>query len=721
VGPTERANVLLITLDTTRADRLGCYAYSAAQTPTLDSLAASGARFEQAFAQVPLTLPSHASLFTGSHPLSNGIHINGGGVLSEDLPTLAEEFSRRGYETGAFIAACVLDSSYGLDRGFDHYDDRIGDMHDSSRNALERRADEVCNLALAWLDGRASGPFFAWVHFFDPHHPYDPPEDYHQRFADPYDGEIAFVDTQVRRLVDWVEAHHLRERTLIVVFGDHGESFEEHDEIRHGLFVYNTTLQVPLIFSFPSRIPAGRVISTGVRLIDVMPTVLDLVGWEPPAELEGESLTSGWRTGESVFLAAYGETEYPRLGFGWAPLRCLTTERWKYIDAPRPELYDRLSDPQELDNIIEQHSAVARALRERLAEMVSQMKPRPAGTVALNSAELERLASLGYVAGPTGVEGADSDLPRRDPKEMTPVFRVFNEALRLVNLGKHGEAVTLLEPIVRRSPESDRLHGVLGEAYMRLGRFRDAQRELEAGLRTFSNDPSKWCRLGEALRAQGKTAEAIGCYRRALEECPDWGPAYSWLGFLYAKQGDYQRAHDHYRRCAELNPRSPKALTDLANLLPRLGRAGEAVELLKKALKCEPGHERSHQALWRALLLVGRRREAIAALRAARESLPSDGKLMCELAWLLSTSSQAELRNGEEAVGLAERCREADPKDARSFDVLAAAYAETGDFARAVETAARALSLASREGQTALQQQIEMRLRLYRSGRAYRQ
>lgn len=717
----QRRNVLLITLDTTRADRLGCYGYATAQTPGLDNLAAGGVRFNQAFCQVPLTLPSHVSLLTGTYPACNGIRINAGGSLGAELPTLAECFQSRGYHTAAFIGAWVLDSAFGLDRGFDHYDDRLGGDLDASRGVTERRADAVCNDALAWLKERVEVPFFAWVHFFDPHHPYEPPDDYRERFADPYDGEIAFVDAQVRRLLDFLEAEGLRQRTLIVAVGDHGESFNEHDEPQHGLLLYNTTVQVPMIFCLPAGLPAGRVVSAGVRLIDVMPTVLELMGWGCPAVMEGQSLVSSWETLEASFLPAYSETEYPRLGFGWASLRSLATQRWKYIHGPNPELYERPTDPQELENVIQQYPAVAEDLSARLVQMMSRMTPRRPEAVALDSEALDKLASLGYVGGGAALQQSGSEGSARDPKEMIPVFRALMRAKALAQKGRHKEVVALLEPLVRQNSQSAELRGTLAEAYLCLGHFQDARREYEASVRFLANDPGRWCGLGDAFRARGETDAAVGCYRRALDVSPDYGQAHSRLGLVYAEQGDFQRACECFQRCVALSPRSSNALSNLANVLLPLGRPREAVELLNRALTYEPRYKPAHHAFWRALLLAGHPQEAIKALRAARRLLPDDLAVVRDLAWLLATSPLAELRNGEEALRLAQQYCRADPASPQGLDLLAAAYAEAGDFPRAVESARQAVNLATRQMQTTLGREIEARLELYEFGRPYRQ
>ncbi len=714
----DRPNVLLITLDTTRADRLGCYGHTPARTPALDALADTGVRFAEAFCQVPLTLPSHAALLTGTNPPSNGIRINAGGVLSKELLTLAEVFQQRGYRTGAFIGAWVLDSTFGLDRGFDLYDDQIGGNDDLSNAITERRGDEVCDAALTWLEQQSPRPFFAWVHFFDPHHPYDPPEGYRAGFAHPYDGEIAFMDAQVARLVRWLDEHQLRAQTLIVAVGDHGEAFDEHDETQHGLFVYDTTLRVPLIFSCPTRLPGGRVVTGGVRLIDVMPTVMEWMGWSRPADIDGESRVEALRTGVADFVPVYAETEYPRLAFGWSPLRCVITAEWKYIAAPRPELYDRAADPRELQNVIAEHPAAARELQDELDQLLTDARQRLATAVALDERMLERLSSLGYVGG--AAPGDDETAaPRHDPKDMVAVYRGFMKAKGAAQLQRHGEVVALLEPLVRQSPESDTLRAALGEAYLALERFAEARAEYEASLRTLSWDPRNWCGLGDVCRAQHQTEGAIAAYRRALEESPDYGQAHSRLGLVFAQQNDFQQAEAHFRRYVELSPRSPNALANLANVLMPLGRSRDAVELLRQALQIDPQYGPAHRALWRALKHSGQRAAALTAVRAALKILPEDRALMGELAWLLATSPEAGLRNGPEALRWAERIAGPQPTDARALDILAAAHAENGDFLRAVELARQALDLATGQRQTTLRQAIVARLRLYEAQRPH--
>ena len=720
--PPKGKNVMLITLDTTRADRLGCYGHQAAQTPTLDALAAGGVLFEQAFAQVPLTLPSHTSLLTGTYPPSHGIRINSGNALGEELPTLAEAFDARGYRTGAFIGAWVLDSHFGLDRGFDHYDDDIKPLAHARGRPAERRANEVCDAALTWLESDPDVSFFAWIHFFDPHDPYEPISPFKERLADPYDGEIAFVDDQIRRLIDWLDAADKRESTLIVVAGDHGESFDEHEEPEHGLFVYNTTLQVPLILSYPGHVPANRTVTAGVRLVDVNPTILGLMGWAAPAAVQGEDLSTFFRTGmTSFFLPAYGESEYSRRAFGWASLRSLTTERWKYIEAPQPELYDRANDLEELRNVINENAEIAEGLREQLHQMVAEMTAYETETVELTPEAQSNLSALGYVGGSSAAEAAEPSGGRRDPKDMIEIYRAFKLAMHASQALKYRKVVELLEPIVSQSPESETIHGMLGLAYLKLGRHRDAQREFQARVDLAPNGSRNWLHLGDSLMSQNQTASARRCYNKALKIDPDNGEVHNRMGFYYSRQNNLDKAYYHYKRDCELRSRSASPWSNFAKILARLGRPAEALEPLRNAIECDPINASTYQTLGATLSSLGRPREAIAALRRGILAVPRDSVLPRELAWLLATSADAELRDGEEALRLAKMSIEHRREDILNLMVLAAALAETGNFPRAAETARRALSLATTAKQTQQQQLIRAQLRLYESGRPYRQ
>lgn len=720
-GEKPAANVLLITLDTLRADRIGCYGSTTARTPAMDALAAGGVRFEQALCQVPLTLPSHVSLLTGTYPAVNGVRANGVLLADADVPTLAERFKSAGYRTGAFVGAFVLDARFGLDRGFDHYDDDLRDVRAVSGEALERGGDRVCDAALAWLDEQSPGPFFAWVHLYDPHAPYAPPEPYRSDFADPYDGEIAFADAQIERLLAWLKKKKLRDRTLIVVAGDHGEAFGEHGETQHGYFVYQPTMHVPLILALPSVIPAAKVVDGPVGLIDLFPTLMELMRWEAPETLEGRSLVEAWRSGRAAGRPVYGECEAPRLNYGWAALRSLTTAEWKYIEAPTAELYDRDADPGETHNVLADHAAEAARLRKELQSFVAAMKPRFSETTTLDSDARRRLESLGYVGagGPAPVE--DKGAPRRDPKDMLPVYQGHLEAVGLLRQGKYADVVRIVEPLVAQSPESGMMQGTLGRACLEVGRLADAQKAYEASLRQFPNDPQKMLGLAEAFRQQKKNADAIVWYQRALAVEPDLAEAHRGLGLVYGATGELAKAEAAFRRHVEISPESPNALTNLANALMLEKKYAEAAAVFEKILTIDPKNEAAHRFYWQCLMGADRRADAIRALRAACGVIPDDPGLYCSLAWYLAVSGQPGLGDAEETVRLAERCRDANPRSPRTWDILAAAYASAGRFPEAVQAATKAVEVARKLGRQALANQIAARLKTYESKQPFRQ
>jgi arylsulfatase A-like enzyme/predicted Zn-dependent protease len=710
------ANVLLITLDTTRADRLGCYGHQQAGTPALDDLARSGVRFDQAFSPVPITLPSHTSLLTGRHPAVHGLRINQGGSLGPDVATMAELFKRNGFRTAAFVSAWVLDSSFGLDRGFDLYADELAGNIEKGIS-VEQPGNRTCDSALAWLGEESAEPFFAWVHFFDPHSPYSPPPPYDERFADPYDGEIAFMDSQVRRLVDWLESENLLDQTLVVVAGDHGEAFGEHDEILHGFFIYDSTMRVPLIFSYPAALAGGATVTTAVSLVDILPTILDLMGWSGPADLDGWSLAPALTAAPFDREPVYAESEYPRAAFGWAPLAFLVDGDWKYIAAPSPELYDRSADPAESSNLVDRNPEKASALRARLVERRDAMVPLAVGSAALDPDAQRKLESLGYVgAGGGGGEPADN---LRDPKEMISVFLAYNEGIGLTRARRLEEALAVLEPLASQSPESDAIHGALGTLYLPLGRLEEAERAFRASLRGSPDNTDRLYGLGESLRRQGKTAEAAGCFERILATMPDFDRAHRSLCRIQIQSKRYDLALEHCRRDAELNPDIADSRINLGRVLLELRKPEEAADELKAGLELDPGIAPAHLLLCRALAAAGRKRELIVALRAAHLALPDNPELPCTLGWMLAVAREPTEERLHEAEQLAGRCLMAMPDSPVSHDLKAVTLAAAGEFNRAIAEAGKARDLANARGNDALAQKIAARLELYRAGRRY--
>ena len=714
-------NVLLVTLDTTRADRIGCYGYEAARTPALDALAAEGVLFERARANVPLTLPSHATILTGVHPGGHGLHVNFQGALSSEVRTLAEDLRARGWRTAAFVGAWVLNAEFGLSRGFELYDD-LKDRTLRRAQQAELPADEVCDAALEWLGQDSERPFFAWVHFFDAHDPYEPPARFARVGQGPYDGEIAFADSQLARLVRWLEVTGRRADTIVVVAGDHGESLGEHGEAHHGLFVTESAVRVPLVLSWPGQVEAGTVAADPVGLVDLAPTLLDLLGMERAPTSEGRSLVAALRGGRLPSAPKVLESEYALHAFGWAPVRALVSRGWKYVEAPTPELYDLRNDPDELDNLADSESERAARMRAALATYYGGAVQRDAGEAPLDEVDAGQLGKLGYVGGVAPEVDFEEAALLRDPKTALHIQRGAMRAARLLEQGRNEEVVALLEPLLAESPESDEIWSVLAQARLELGQYPAASEAFEKSLRARPDDALRLISLGDALRLQGRSDEARARYERALEIEPDNGKGHSRLGLVLAQAGRMQDALEHFRRHAELDPTSASAHCNVANALLAQGMVAEGIAALRRALAHDPGCAQAHGALWRALKLAGERRAAIAALRAARDALPDeDGALEVELAWELATWSEASREEGAESLALALAGLERRPRDPRAADALGAAQASLGDFEAAVASAQRALRSAQGLLPAAQVQSIRERIELYRSRRPYRE
>ncbi len=708
-SPTSKASipsVLLVTLDTTRADRLGCYGHAAAHTPVLDELAASGTRFTRAYSPVPLTLPSHASLLSGVLPPSHGLHVNACGALPADVPTLTEPLVKSGRQTAAFISAWVLDSMFGLDRGFSHYDDDVRERVAGDVHSQERAADEVTDAALAWIARHSATPFFAWVHYFDPHHPYEPPAPFADTMPDPYDGEIAYMDQQIGRLLAGLPD---RENTLIVVVGDHGEAFGEHGETTHGLFIYNTTLHIPMIWTWPGHIEPG-VCAAPASLVDVLPTILDLLELDPPAGIQGRSLTAALSGGQSSPTPLYAESEYGRLGYGWASLRTLIDGRWKYIDAPRPELYDLESDFAETEDVLDTHPDVADRLRAALRSWHVDLPRRTVAPATLDADALRALESLGYVAAAQPTPSTpDDDTPRRDPKDMLHVLNGQNQARFLVQQRRFTEAIRVLEPLIEASPESDELHALLADAAFELGHFDVAEQGYRAALRRVPNDPRRLCKLGDALVRQERIPEAVESYQRCIASFPVYPMAHNRLGMVYVQRGDFAQAEPYFQRCVQLTPDAHEARYNLGFVLHRLQRDAEAIPHLRAAVTHTPDHALAQRTLARALINSGRSTEAIEALRSACVALPQDIMLKSHLAQLLCALRTPTA--AREALELARICQAAEPDRPQHYEVLALCHQVLGNVPAARAALQRGLQLAQAKSNAAVAQRLEQRLR----------
>ena len=648
---TDRPNVLLVTIDTLRADHVGCYGAAAASTPTLDALARRGVRFETAVAHVPLTGPSHASILTGHTPPAHGFHNNGGFVLSPSVKTAAEDFRQAGYRTAAFISGFPLDRRFGFDRGFELYEDHLPRGNDSRRTPyVERPADVTSDMALRWLESASvassgstkASPWFLWVHYYDPHAPYEPPPDLADRFKSaPYDGEIAFVDRELGRLLKAIQDRGALERTVVLVTADHGESLGEHGEATHGVFIYDATLRVPWIMAGPA-IPSGHVSATVARSIDVLPTLLDYAGIHAPAGVEGRSMRPASDGRELSDLPSYAESLYTQLELGWAPLYGWRTVRYKFIDAPQPELYDLQQDASERNNQFAQHAARADEFRRGLQSLLQQRAPADAAARPADAQTVERLRSLGYVSG--GATAQPASGPLRDPKDLIRFLPRLNRAMSATRI-QPDVAIRELTSVIAEDPTLLMARRTRAAAYEAAGRYDLAIADLRYVEKSGHLTADDAVMLGDNLRFGGQHAEAVRMLDRAVAQnprspqpllslaevriaerqydqaavtldrvlkiAPDQIEALRRLGDLALLKGDVDGAGGRYARILELDPRDVPAMTKLGVVRMRAGRTDEATRLFRDAVTRDPKNSDALLYLAGSLASSGHQQEAL--------------------------------------------------------------------------------------------------------------
>src|SRR4051794_11892925 len=584
-------NLLIVTLDTTRADRIHAYGFDGVETPNLDRLAHDGVLFEQAISSAPLTLPAHSSIFTGTFPPAHGVRDNGGFFLDEAQTTIAERLQAAGFSTGGFVGAYVLDHKWGIAQGFQAYFDDfdLSKYQSLSLGSVDRPGNEVADKAISWLDGIGSKRFFGWVHFYDAHSPYDPPEPFNSRYAGhPYIGEIAFVDSQVGRLLAYLDAHHLADRTIVMVMGDHGESLGEHGEATHGFFVYQATMHVPLLIRAPYDTMAGRRVGDTVRSIDIVPTALELLGVKSADRFEGSSvvpLMTGAK--KELGLAAYSEAIYPRFHFGWSDLRALTSGRYKFVAARRPELYDLQQDPGEAHNLYPERQALGDRMNQELIALEQRMAANassPKAAVEVDPDARARLAALGYVG--TFVTAVSPDRTGlADPKDKIQLFNLMTQARETARHDKESdEGLHALERVVAEDPKVIDAWFMLGNEYYRRRQF----------------------------------ARAIDQFKRALDLKPDYDVVVINMANAYRALGRDEEAMVGYRRFMELDPKNAQIRYEAAQILIDGGKLDEARRQLTEALALEPKLAAARNALGVLALrrgdLAGAEREIRAAI-----------------------------------------------------------------------------------------------------------
>ena len=622
-------NVVVITIDTLRADHLGCYGYKQIQTPAIDALAADGVRFERAYTPVPITLPSHTVIFTGTYPTASGIHDFSANRLGAESITLAALLKEKGFTTGAVVASAVLDSRFGLSRGFDFYYDHFdfNRLEESNLDEMERPANVVADVALDWLAQNTDKRFFFWMHLYDPHYPYNPPAPYSEQYrTHPYDGEIAFADAQVGRVLEFLKSKGLYDKTLIVLSGDHGEGLGEHGEKTHGFFIYNSTLHVPMMVKLPGA-PHARTTSTPVSTADILPSVLAELSLPIPAQVQGVSFQAeleGKASERASPRGLYGETFLPRLHFNWSELRGIQLDRYKFIEAPKPELYDLDKDPHELQNLYAEKKAVASELRSKLSALIHSYTPGTelAEKMPLDPALMERLKALGYAGFSGGGDASAQAATLPDPKDRIQVYELISDGMADGQHGRYDESITKLTEALKTEPNSVAVNYLLGLDYYRTHDYSKSVEHLKQVMQLSPDYALAAFHLGLALGRMGQVDDAIATFQRALQLDPSNFTAAYDLGQMYLQKNMSQQALAAFRQSVTTNPDYLQGHLAFGELLLYQGQVDDALSELRTAVQLAPENPQAHAALAKALEAKGLSEEAQRELGKAQAATP---------------------------------------------------------------------------------------------------
>jgi len=652
-----RPNVLLISIDTLRADRVGAYGYRRAATPNLDRLAREGVLFERVITPVPLTLPAHASLLTSLYPPRHGVRDNGE-VLGGSVPTLAEQFHGAGYETAAFVGAFVLDRRFGLGRGFDVYwsDFRLHQFAGADPGEVQVRGDRVEAAAEQWLRKRKSAaPFFLFLHFFDLHGPYLLPAAWRGKFPGRvYDGELAYVDDLIGRFLAALAGRGLANNTLVVATSDHGEGLGDHGERNHGFFVYLSTTRVPLLVRLPGGARAGTRVRGLARLVDIGPTICALAGVPPKTGLDGRSLADEIAGRPLAAVPAYSETLYPFRHFHSSPLYALRDQSRTYIQAPRPELYDLAQDPGETRDRAAEQNAVAASLRGQLTKLVAAMQQaaRPPAPVAAQVAQ--QLRSLGYAAGASSMRGVVFPPPAgADPKDRIALYTRFQDALEQQQQGAVAAAVAELEQMAATDPALFSVQIEAGVAWQRLGQHQRAADRFRAALAASPESALGHYNLGISLSKLGRNEEADRELNLAVALDPSFSRAHTARGLVQAQMGQGPAAVASFDRALAIDPNDFEAWLNRGAVRGNMGEWQKARQDLERAAALEPASADVHQALGTQAFLAGDTGRALREYSLALKLAPRSSSIHSNLGLLYRKSgrhaeAEAEFRKALE-------------------------------------------------------------------------
>ncbi len=642
------ASVILITIDTLRADHVGCYGAQSVKTPTLDGLARDGVVFEHALSQVPLTWPSHAVILTGTYPFQNGVQDFTGQPLDPQIRSVAQAFKKSGYSTGAVVSAFVLDRSWGLARGFDFYDDAFSAKTFAVKDAglVDRRAAESVQKAIGWLAKTPHRPFFLWLHLYDPHSPYDPPEPYRTEYRSHlYDGEIAYADHELGNLITWLKEHRLYDSSLIVALSDHGESLGEHGEDEHGFFVYNSTMHIPLIVKPPAqrRIPPARK-SEPVETAAVAPTLLQLAGLQASgnaadpiySQFQAQPLTVGDQGAKSANESAYSETFYPFSSFGWSPLHAVESSRFHYIEAPTPELYDLTADPGEMHNIAGEQPAALAVLKEKLRAVLSQHPfDRGSGnTRTLSPDAQDKLRALGYFGFRAAVSGDALQKGLADPKDKLWEFNSILKAQDAFQSKEDDRAEGLLTEVQEKDPQIYVISFLLGESALRRQNWERAADELERCLKLNPNFDNAMTALARALAKLGQSNASMDWLNKAISSNPQNYQAHYQIGLLSAA-ADPKAAETAFEKSISIQPNFPGGQRELGMNLFQQQKYLEAAPHIERAIALGLEDARMHNFLGICYNHTNRSVKAVAEFKSAIKLDPNLAEAHLNLAFAL--------------------------------------------------------------------------------------
>jgi len=696
----DEMNIILLTIDTLRADHLECYGYKGVKTPNINRLADEGVLFKYDIVQTPLTLPSHSSILTGTYPLFHGIRDNGGFYLDENQITLAEELRDKDYSTSAFVAAFVLDSHWGLDQGFDYYFDNfdLTKYKKVSLDSVQRRGDEVLAEAYKWLKKNSHTKFFSWIHLYDPHTPYEPPEPYLTQYKGfnygLYDGEIAYVDQLMGEFLSFMEENGLLEKTLIIFTSDHGESLGEHKESAHGFFIYDAAVRVPLIIRFPEKKLSPLLIENRVKSIDIMPTILNLVGKKIPENVQGESLLPLILRPENIDEpGAYSETYWPNYHYGWSELKSLSKGKYKFIDAPRPELYDLFEDPGEKNNLVNKKASLGHQMKRELDELIEKYSVEgieDAGPQTLDNDSLVKLQALGYI-GSFRSSSKKRGEKLADPKDKIEMYNEIKLAQFLVAREEMDKAENKIKDVLNKDPSVLEARYILGNIYDKQKEYDKAIEEFKKALAVEPEYSEAIFGLAAAFKKKGKIEEAIIGFKRLIELDPKDTKPLLHLADIYLNKEELDEALRYLKSGTEINPEAPIFHNQLGAAYIQKKMYDEAEKEIKIALSIERSIPLSNAHFNLALLHEARGDYALAILEYEKEQeiSPYNYKPDFNLGLLFSKG-----KDFDRALKEFQSCIEKKEDYAEAYIFLAKTYMDSQrDLNEAAELALKGLSL----------------------------